>query len=116
MRRLPAVLGLIALAGCGSPPPPSTGEVLAPAGGLDGHFIISNPVMGAAGCSARGCHGGPASVDEKGRLDATWGNAYTVWARHDKHAECGSCYWVWRRLRAGPNDVGSAVRTPVVDD
>lgn len=50
-------------------------------------MIISTPVMGAAGCSARGCHGGAATVDERRLLDAKWENAYTVWARHDKHTQ-----------------------------
>ena len=43
--------------------------------------------MGANGCSARACHGGPAPVSPNGSLDAKWENAYTIWARHDKHAE-----------------------------
>src|SRR5205814_549836 len=73
------------LAGCGAPPEPTTAQPSA----TPANVAAAEPlaVMGAAGCSARGCHGGPATVGEKGQLDARWENAYTIWARHDKHTE-----------------------------
>jgi hypothetical protein len=79
-----AVLAAVVGLGCtsslppGGPPPadrPPAGEPLPGPGRL----------LGAGGCAARGCHGGPAATPD-GEPRADWSNASTFWARYDKHA------------------------------